>query len=95
MNPALPDQSRRLSAEELGNIEAAISNVAAQLSPVQLTKLLQGITWAEFQVFLRDTCPDVQGLPDSELDIVFQAFQRIVGEHLAVASRGHWTAGTA
>jgi hypothetical protein len=60
-----------------------IQDTAARLSADHLAKLLKGITPNEFVAFLRDTCPLVEGLPDSDLERLFHGFRRVLTEHLA------------
>jgi hypothetical protein len=95
MNPVPPSTTRTLFADDYRHFEAVIQDTAARLSADHLAKLLKGVTWSEFVAFLRDTCPLVEGLPDSDLERLFHGFRRVLAEHLASVAGCHRRVGTA
>jgi hypothetical protein len=95
MNQVSPSTTRTLSADDHRHFEAVIQDTAARLSAEHVAKLLKGITWSEFEAFLRDTCPLVEGLPDSDLERLFQGFRRVLTGHLASVAGCPRKVGTA
>jgi hypothetical protein len=95
MSPVGPNTTRTLSPDDHRQFEAVIQDTAGRLSAAHLAKLLKGVTWNEFVAFLRDTCPQVQGLPDSDLECLFHGFRRVLTGHLASVAGCHRKVGTA
>jgi hypothetical protein len=67
-----------------------------QLSFEQLTELMAGATWEDFEAFLLENCPDLGRLPDATLREIYQAFWETLRKRIgAIPAPHHGRVGTA
>ena len=89
MIPAEERMVARLSA-----VKTLLDSRVHELTFEQLVLLVRGEKW-DFVAFLLEKCPDLCGLPDAELQAMYQAFCQTLRHRITAIPVPHdWRVGT-